>query len=364
MMERTIEFSRQFSARMFWLAVIIGLITAIALPCTYMAMSYRDRELYATLRGELLAYNIQQAIQDNPELWIFDIPRFIEIAHHLPQAELVSRIRVFDRTGALAYEQKYNEVSPFAITTRTPIKYLGQTDGWLELVENMDSLYMAAALITAFFGLLGLTFFLLIYKYPQGIIKKAENKALSTVEQLQASQKILRELAIRDPKTRLFNASYLQQRLEEEIETLERSGGTLWVLILDIDNFKKIKDTFGRMSGDTILLEVAALLLDNTHSGDTLGRFDGEVFMLIMPGGETERAKKHAQRLRSMAEMHEFGGKKGRCAEGITLSIGMAEWRAGVKAEQLIDEADTARQAAVEAGRNRVCIFSVLGRIR
>ena len=356
-MDNTVRFSKEFSKRMIWLAVIIGLITAMALPATFIIMSYRDREMYAMLRGELLAESLQQAIQDNPEYWFFDVPRFIETTHRMPQSEVIALIRISNQVGEVVFEQNYSSVPKFAISTKTPIKYLGQTYGMLEIIENMEALWQAAIFAMTFFGLLGLFFAAAIYKYPLRIIRTAEAKVISTINDLQITQDILREMAIKDAKTNLFNASYLMQRLEEELAQAERSGESLWLLMLDIDYFKKYNDAHGHVSGDVLLAELAELLTENVRSQDILGRFGGEEFLLIMPAVDTVQAEIMALRLRGIVETHDFPMGSDHLSGQITMSIGMVEARDGISAEQLIQESDTAMYAAKESGRNRVCIY-------
>ncbi len=342
---------------MIWLAVIIGLITAIALPATFIIMSYRDREMYAMLRGELLAENLQLAIQDNPEFWFFDVPRFVETTHRMPQSEVVALIRISNQVGTTVFEQNFSPVPGFAITTKTPIKYLGQTYGVLEIVENMEALWQAAAIAISFFGFLGVFFAVAIYKFPLKIIRTAESKVIVTIGDLQTTQDILREMAIRDAKTNLFNASYLMQRLEEELAQAERSGKSLWLLMMDIDYFKKYNDTYGHVSGDVLLAELAELLTENVRSQDVLGRFGGEEFLLIMPAVDATQAEILALRMRGIVETHDFPMGPDHLCGQITVSIGMAEAKNGISAEQLIQDADTAMYAAKESGRNRVCTY-------
>lgn len=357
-MERVLKFSGRFSRRMFWLAALVGLITAAALPCTFLFMGYQDRIFYATLRGEFLTQILQRAVAENPDYWVYDIARFVETAHGLPQDGNLAALRVYGKDGQLVYEHKHQHQPTYSIAVRTPVKFLGQTAGSLEIVENMEPLLQKTALAALFFGLLGLAFFVLLYRYPRNIIETAERDVLSTLEQLQASQNVLREMTVKDAKTHLFNASYMQQRLEEELETLERSGGSLWLLLLDIDYFRKINELFGRTAGDALLKELAALLSEHARAGDILARIGGEDFILAMPGVDGETAETIAQTLRTAVENHEFAIAGKGAGYGITVSIGLADWRAGATAEQLIAEADTAMHAAKEAGRNQVCIYT------
>lgn len=356
-MESQQTISQHFFRRLCWLAVVIGLVTATAVPCFYVILGYRDREFHAELHAELLVQNLQRSIRENPKLWQYDIPRYIENAHRLPHFDTVVAISVYDESGTEQFEHRYG-VASHAITVRVPVIYLGQIYGWLEIMEAMDSFYQSAALLTAAFSLVGFLFALVIYRYPKKIILSVEKRIFSTWENLQVSQRTLREMTVRDTRTQLFNADYVGHKLEEEVEKLERLGGRLCVLVLDIDHFRKYNEAFGHMAGNTLLRAMAFVLAGQVRPQDTLGRLGGEEFILLMPEIEAGAAEKFAQKLRSGIEMHSFGDEACKAATGITLSIGIAEWRAGATAPQLIAEADSAMYAAKEAGRNRVCVYS------
>ncbi|MDT8900737.1 hypothetical protein [Anaeroselena agilis] len=126
-----IGFSRQFANRMRILALMTWLVISVAMPVTYLTLSYDERHQAAELRGRLLAETIRLAIHDNPELWYYDIPRFVEVAHRFPEAEPIVSFRVYTDTGRLAYEGKPGPAAILDMTTRTTIKYNNRVYGTL-----------------------------------------------------------------------------------------------------------------------------------------------------------------------------------------------------------------------------------------
>ncbi len=338
------------------LAVVTWVIISVAMPATYLALSYTDRHRAADLRGELLADTIRLAIHDNPELWHFDIPRFVEIAHRLPDAEPIVSFRVFTDTGVLAYENNPGPAAIFDMTTRTPIRYNNRLYGTLEIVESIDHLFLSSFLALSFFCLLGASLAYTIYRFPLGIVLAAERKIFGVVDELEHSRDDLRRLADRDAKTRLYNTAYMMEQLKTEIGLAADRGQPFSVLMLDIDYFKKYNDKYGHIQGDVLLTQLSDLLTRLTRSSDTLGRFGGEEFLLLMRGAGEDEAREAALRLQRTVSTHGFPGEDSQPGGRITVSVGIVAYRAGMTAEQMVHHSDAAMYAAKEAGRNQVCV--------
>ncbi|MDD3354012.1 sensor domain-containing diguanylate cyclase [Zoogloea sp.] len=163
----------------------------------------------------------------------------------------------------------------------------------------------------------------------------------------------LREQANRDPLTGLYNRRYLDSTLERELARCKRDGHSLSVLLIDIDHFKRINDTYGHPAGDEILIRLAHLMGGMARSGDVVCRYGGEEFLLLMPAMPLEAALERAESLRQA-----FGGLEvpfGDFRLQASLSIGVAAYPGhGTSAESLIHHADDALYRAKRAGRNRV----------
>lgn len=165
-------------------------------------------------------------------------------------------------------------------------------------------------------------------------------------------QDLLMEYAHIDPLTGLANRRALMQRLEEEWAGIERRGGTLAIIMADIDHFKKVNDEHGHPVGDRALQRVADVIRDQSRINDLVSRYGGEEFAVVVPDEETDGAVKLAERCRSRIE--EIRLSTGSETVTMTCSFGVAQYRKGDDAETLLSRADDALYRAKEAGRNRV----------
>ena len=119
------------------------------------------------------------------------------------------------------------------------------------------------------------------------------------------------------------------------------------VAMFDIDHFKRINDTYGHHTGDEVLKRVAAGAAAELRSGDTIGRFGGEEFVIVLPDATADAASKVAERVR-----HAIGTDSG--TPGVTVSIGVAEMAPGETCDALLRRADDALYLAKNEGRNRM----------
>jgi diguanylate cyclase (GGDEF)-like protein len=177
---------------------------------------------------------------------------------------------------------------------------------------------------------------------------------VAEVEQLQAE---LREQAIRDPLTGLYNRRYLNETLSREIKQTTRNKKPLSIIAMDIDHFKKINDRYGHPVGDLFLIEIARLIEKHARGSDFICRSGGEEFLMVLPGVTTTIAKKRAEMIRkkcaAITVMHE--GKQLQ----ITLSLGVATHPDhGQEAEEVIIKADKALYKSKRSGRNKVTGWS------
>jgi diguanylate cyclase (GGDEF)-like protein len=162
--------------------------------------------------------------------------------------------------------------------------------------------------------------------------------------------------SITDSLTGLFNRRHLFSLAEREFLRAQRYGRPLSAVMLDIDHFKRVNDTYGHAAGDQVLAEVAQRLRTSARHTDLIGRYGGEEFVLLLPETELPGAELLAERLRRAiagAPMATSGGPL-----SISASLGVAATQPNVRdAAALIDQADQALYAAKQAGRNRVLTF-------
>ena len=202
-----------------------------------------------------------------------------------------------------------------------------------------------------------------LYQHGQGVIVIHQDitESKQAQQSLEASQLILKnalelekQLARTDPLTGVNNRRYLYELAEREFEISQRYQQPLSVLMYDIDHFKKFNDTFGHMLGDQILKIVTDTAVKELRSADTIGRYGGEEFIILLPMTNAEQAYSLAERIRTAVAATIVPTQKGDTF--VTLSIGIVEKSYNVPAEsveEIFHRADEAMYAAKQGGRNR-----------
>ncbi|MDE2343183.1 MAG: diguanylate cyclase [Betaproteobacteria bacterium] len=162
-----------------------------------------------------------------------------------------------------------------------------------------------------------------------------------------------------DGLTGLLNRRGLMERFDNELARLERTGGTLGVLLLDLDHFKNINDSYGHAAGDLALLRAAEVLRSLSRPYDYAGRFGGEEFLVILPECSRDDLQRIGERIRAAVEALalEHEGQH----FGFTTSVGMYHVMAPERRDQMLSKADKALYAAKVAGRNQVRMYGENG---
>jgi diguanylate cyclase (GGDEF)-like protein len=232
-----------------------------------------------------------------------------------------------------------------------------------------------------FFGLMGLVTSCLFFgfitnKYITGLI---ENRLLNThnLDELKAlnqkveannlhlqqknidlehMQKKLEKLATHDELTGLYNRRFILTRLREKLPELKRYHQDCSVVIVDIDHFKKVNDTFGHPAGDEVLRRFSQIFTRELRQGDILARYGGEEFMLMLQMTDIVAAEVIIERLRQLiaAQVYAFSGK----VINVTASFGITEYANNDTIDTLIERADKALYQAKVTGRNRVVLIT------
>lgn len=173
--------------------------------------------------------------------------------------------------------------------------------------------------------------------------------AALTVERVKTLEET-RLLSITDGLTGLYNHRYLMDQLERELERASRHNRPLSVIMLDIDRFKDYNDRFGHLEGNKVLKAVANILTDGTRISDTVARFGGEEFCIILPEAKKKGALDIAARLIKVTSAHPMPNRR------VTMSAGIATYPAeGSDHIALLKKADAFLYKAKKQGRNRVC---------
>lgn len=167
----------------------------------------------------------------------------------------------------------------------------------------------------------------------------------------------LKEMAMKDGLTGIYNHSLLMEFLRKEYNKHIRSMEDFCFVMLDIDHFKKVNDTYGHTAGDFVLKELSGVLLKELRKSDIVGRYGGEEFGIILPGANEADALKICERIRSRIEEHEF--RLGDDVIRITVSIGIFCKKPNTveAAPEIAKNADAALYMAKSNGRNRVELF-------
>lgn len=170
-----------------------------------------------------------------------------------------------------------------------------------------------------------------------------------------------RERAFVDDVTEVYNARYLLEAMDREIRRTERYGGELSILFLDLDRFKLVNDRHGHLVGSQALRQLSRLLGQCVRQVDTLARYGGDEFTVILVDTGERLGLEIAERIRRSVESHAFEAGPGQIMQ-LTASLGVSTYPAhGRTREALLEAADQAMYRAKSKGRNRVCSASELG---
>lgn len=164
------------------------------------------------------------------------------------------------------------------------------------------------------------------------------------------------EQAVRDPLTGLHNRLAYDERIVQEFARWKRYGQSMVLMMVDIDHFKKVNDTYGHKAGDKALVLIADQIRNNLRESDFLARFGGEEFVILMPETNLDAAVIAADKLLKAVEKCEFHYQNQKVS--ITVSGGLAQLRKDDTIESLFQRADETMYRAKEAGRNRCLIES------
>jgi diguanylate cyclase (GGDEF)-like protein len=172
---------------------------------------------------------------------------------------------------------------------------------------------------------------------------------------MEHANEALRELAITDGLTGLFNHRHFKDVLETELTRAERYGRPLCLLMLDVDRFKDYNDTHGHPAGDEVLKSLAGIIVARLRDVDSSARYGGEEFAILLPETDRESGKLVAEDIRAQMESHPFPGRESQPYGKLTVSIGVAEFPAdSSNSSSLLKKADEALYRAKGEGRNRV----------
>jgi diguanylate cyclase (GGDEF)-like protein len=223
-------------------------------------------------------------------------------------------------------------------------------------LEGADRICLCVPLVGARNKVLGVV----SMEYPEPFRPRGEDIlqfiALATFTALAYDNILLFREAIEDDLTGLYHRRYFEIRMHEELSRMDREGGRLAVIYLDLDHFKWVNDRRGHSAGDAVLCAVSKLLKNSVGRGvDVVCRFGGEEFVVLLPGTDLKGGEIVAERIRAAVEQLRIPHPGGELR--VTISAGVADAGPGVEAQDLLERADEMLLKAKQSGRNRIAAW-------
>lgn len=189
------------------------------------------------------------------------------------------------------------------------------------------------------------------------VLDALTNLSNKVIEELEEVHKKLKEEANKDYLTNLYNKRYFDEVSHNLIEIAKRQNSPISVIMIDIDFFKNINDTYGHIVGDEVIKNIASLLIKNTRKSDIVSRFGGEEFAILLPNTNKKDAKEIAEKLRNIIEEHIIILENTKEIK-LTISLGVCQMnlKCDENISKVIDNADIALYQAKKQGRNKVII--------
>jgi diguanylate cyclase (GGDEF)-like protein len=187
-------------------------------------------------------------------------------------------------------------------------------------------------------------------KRNREIIEQQKVKLEQINEELELMNRSLYQRSITDSLTNLFNRQYTLDHLQNEIDRFKRYGNIFSLMLLDIDHFKTVNDTFGHLEGDAAIMRCSQAIKRSVRNVDIVGRYGGEEFLVLLPFTYEAGALIVAQRI---SEAMRETGNSGISAPALTISIGLAQYR-GEDEKEILRKVDGLMYKAKTNGRNRI----------
>jgi len=186
---------------------------------------------------------------------------------------------------------------------------------------------------------------------------KKELTMQKLIQDLQQTQKELQELSVTDPMTKLYNRRYFSDLSLELVELTKRNNHELSLIMLDIDKFKNVNDTYGHDVGDEVIVDLATTLANEKRKTDIAFRIGGEEFVLLLPNTSSDGAEILAQKIRKIIESSAVNlDDNQQLKYTISLGVSIFNINKDIDLQSVVKRADEALYEAKETGRNKVCV--------
>ena len=247
--------------------------------------------------------------------------------------------------------QKAVAVSPLTIESEVPLPAENGPSG--------EGQCLCLPLIGASFNVVGLATIEIPKAHQLTFFEMQQIRILSTVLAISLDNAKLFARVIHDGLTNLYTRRFYEIRVEEELAKLKRNRGCLSVILFDLDDFKKINDSFGHLMGDEVLRQFGMLVQDHVRKGSTLVcRYGGEEFILLMPDTQLDEAINLAHRVLALCSSYSFGNDARKIRVTVSGGVVFTDHTESLSPKELFQKADTALYEAKNSGRNRIVVWS------
>jgi len=171
---------------------------------------------------------------------------------------------------------------------------------------------------------------------------------------LKKYQHHLRQLSMKDGLTGLYNHSFLIELFDRELIKQRRDAGNIAFVMVDIDHFKEVNDTYGHVSGNMVLKELANILESSVREGDIVGRYGGEEFSIVLPGINKHNASLICDRIRATIEVSKFNIGSESIKITVSMGVFLKDIKDNITRNEMIQKADEVLYLAKNNGRNRI----------
>ena len=227
--------------------------------------------------------------------------------------------------------------------------------GMVAATVSIIGYFLVSSVIFRLFNILIVTFYPMLAIFLAYILTATYTQILQSVERSR-----LFKQATRDGLTSLYNVRHFNLLLEAEMKGVSFDPNRkMSVLMFDIDNFKKLNDTYGHQAGDTVLRDIARLMQSKCRQTDIVARYGGEEFIIMLVGAGRKEAMDVAEKIRAGFEAKKF--RFGSDLYGTSVSVGVAEYAREKTREEFVEKADKALYRAKHEGKNRVCVSDSCG---
>jgi len=307
----------------------------------------------STLRiGEMIDATLSKEIRSRTQLQIYEVG-------NAPGEGAAGGTLLFDSaaSGAAATGPAPAEFSGYAVTHRLAV---ADREWRLRIVPRKDPVDFldkagSAAILAALLAISALLFWLMTsvaVSESRGAELAQRNREAALLREK------LREQAMRDKLTGLYNRHYVEEWFDLELRRAQRHGRPIAAIMLDVDHFKRFNDSFGHEAGDLVLQELAGALRRSTRGSDVASRYGGEEFLVLLPECPFDTALRKAEQMREEVAKLELR-YDGRPLGPVSVSLGVAAFPDHAKeSAELLRHADEALYEAKGAGRNRVVAYS------